>query len=514
MASDRSAQRTVGRYVLFDEIASGGMAAVHVGRLLGPVGFARTVAIKRLHPQFAKDPEFVSMFLDEARLAARIRHPNVVATLDVVAISGELFLVMDYVHGVTVSSAIKRANAEGKRIPVDIAVSIISGALYGLHAAHEARAENNQPLDIVHRDVSPQNIMVSDDGVASVLDFGIAKASIKLQITRTGAVKGKFAYMAPEQLYGEATRRSDIYSAAVVLWEMVVGKRMFEAPSHAGLALMVLQGNRVAPDTLVDDLPTGLSDIVMKALATKPEDRFETAHDMAVALEHVVPLASPRRVGEWVKAVAGDLLEASANVVTAVESNETPVFAFASSPPPKSQPTVCNTVVDSVNRPKRPTPSNSEMSSVEATTSPTLAARRRAPLAIAIAAVGLLFLAGIAVTLVSRGRMSTTGTLLADVSTTDARSAASAMSATSTESPEPGTEALTAASTSASPSSNAPTPIASTSAPKPRKHRPKEASESRAASASKRTSKPQQAPCNPPYYLDKDGIRHLIPSCL
>src|SRR5262245_51026591 len=167
----------IGRYALHGELASGGMATVHLGRLLGPVGFSRTVAIKRLHAQYAQDPEFVSMFLDEARLAARIRHPNVVPTLDVVATSGELFLVMEYVPGESLSRLARAARDRMERMPPRIVSAIMSGVLHGLHAAHEAKSERGEPLGIVHRDVSPQNVLVGTDGVARVLDFGVAKAA-------------------------------------------------------------------------------------------------------------------------------------------------------------------------------------------------------------------------------------------------------------------------------------------------------------------------------------------------
>src|ERR1035437_3672665 len=153
--------RVVGRYALYGEIASGGMATVHFGRLLGPVGFSRTVAIKRLHPQFAKDPEFVTMFLDEARLASRIRHPNVARTLDVVALEGELFLVMDYVEGEALSRLLRTCRARGTPVPPKVAAAIVCGVLHGLHAAHEAKSERGEPLGIVHRDVSPQNVLVA-----------------------------------------------------------------------------------------------------------------------------------------------------------------------------------------------------------------------------------------------------------------------------------------------------------------------------------------------------------------
>src|SRR5437870_1182907 len=164
MVAVRSPIRIVGRYAIYNEIAAGGMATIHLGRLLGPVGFSRTVAIKRLHPQFAKDPEFVSMFLDEARLAARIRHPNVVPTLDVVATQGELFLVMEYVQGESLSRLGRVMRERKERILPRICASIMSGVLHGLHAAHEAHDERGEPLGIVHRDVSPHNVLVGGDG--------------------------------------------------------------------------------------------------------------------------------------------------------------------------------------------------------------------------------------------------------------------------------------------------------------------------------------------------------------
>src|ERR1041385_2717351 len=194
--------RLIGRYALFGEIASGGMATVHFGRLVGPVGFSRTVAIKRLHPQYAKDPEFVSMFLDEARLAARIQHPNVVTTLDVVALPNEVFLVMEYVQGESLSRLVKNTTKAGERMPWGHIVSVMAGMLHGLHAAHEAKSERREPLNIVHRDVSPQNVLVGTDGVARVLDFGVAKAAMRVGSTRDNQMKGKLSYMSPEQLNG------------------------------------------------------------------------------------------------------------------------------------------------------------------------------------------------------------------------------------------------------------------------------------------------------------------------
>jgi serine/threonine-protein kinase len=217
-----------GRYVIGEEIAAGGMATVHLGRMLGDAGFARTVAIKRLHPQFAKDPEVCAMLLDEGRLSARIHHLNVVTTLDVVVSGDELFVVMEYVHGEALSALIRASIRRSARIPPRIVAAVLSGALRGLHAAHEARDPSGEPLGVVHRDVSPQNILVGSDGVARVLDFGIAKAAGRMQVTQDGRIKGKFGYMPPEQLHAEVLdRRADIYAAGVVLWEALVSARLF-----------------------------------------------------------------------------------------------------------------------------------------------------------------------------------------------------------------------------------------------------------------------------------------------
>src|SRR5262249_34859545 len=168
----------LGRYALFGEIASGGMATVHLGRLLGPVGFSRPVAIKRLHPQFARDEAARAMFIDEARLASRVRHPNVVPTLDVVTDGDQLLLVMEYVDGESLARGGRRTRPAGHKVPLPITLAIVSNVLRGLDAAHEAASETGEPLEIVHRDVSPQNVLVGSDGVARVLDFGIARAAV------------------------------------------------------------------------------------------------------------------------------------------------------------------------------------------------------------------------------------------------------------------------------------------------------------------------------------------------
>jgi serine/threonine-protein kinase len=311
--------RQFGRYALHGEIACGGMASVHFGRLLGPVGFARTVAIKRLHPQYARDPEFVAMFLDEARLAARVRHPCVAATIDVVATEGEIFLVMEYVHGESLARLLRTARGAGG-VPVAIVGSVLSGALHGLHAAHVATSESGAPLGIVHRDISPENILVGVDGIARVIDFGIAYAAGRAQVTREGRLKGKLAYMAPEVLEGgRATPLADVYGAGVVLWEALTGERLFTGDNEGQVLTRILRGTVAAPSTLRAGLSSAVDELVLRALARDPALRFPTALAFALEVEKHLRPASAREVGEWVNDVARESLAGLASALATVE---------------------------------------------------------------------------------------------------------------------------------------------------------------------------------------------------
>jgi serine/threonine-protein kinase len=320
VAHESGLNRVVGRYALYEEIAAGGMATVHFGRLLGPVGFSRTVAIKCLHPQFAKDPEFVSMFLDEARLAARISHPNVVQTLDVVATQGELFLVMDYVQGESLSRLIRAVREARQQLPLRIVTTIMSGALHGLHAAHEAKNERGEPLGIVHRDISPQNILVGSDGVARVLDFGVAKAAGRIQTTRAGQLKGKLSYMAPEQLSEAPTRQTDIFAAAIVLWEALTARRLFSGDNDA-IVIGKLTSAPIAPPSSLAPDAVLIDAIVMRGLQRDPARRWATARDFALALERAVGVAAPSEVGEYVEMFASSALRQRASKIAEIESS-------------------------------------------------------------------------------------------------------------------------------------------------------------------------------------------------
>jgi serine/threonine-protein kinase len=290
----------VGRYLLLQEIARGGMATVHLGRAVGDQGFYRRVAIKKLLPQFTRDPQFTAMMLDEARIASCVDHPNVAGVRDVVREDDELFLVLDYIQGDTLARLIRRSG--GGAVPLRITASIVSGLLHGLYAAHEARDEYDEPLDIVHRDISPQNVMVGVDGLTRVLDFGIAKAFGSSQNTSRGDIKGKLSYMAPEQLTAQpATQRSDLFAAGIVLWEALTGRRLFDFASEREAFARPLDFMPPAPSSLVPGLPEALDAVALRALSPRPEDRFASAREMALALEAAADLARPSEVGEWVE---------------------------------------------------------------------------------------------------------------------------------------------------------------------------------------------------------------------
>lgn len=303
--------RVIGRYVLYDPIATGGMATVHLGRLLGQVGFARVVAIKRLHPHLAKDPDFVAMFLDEARVAASINHPNVVHTVDVVALEGELFLIMEYVEGDSLSHLIRDTRRRGQLVDPRIVSSVVAGACFGLHAAHTTTDQLGRPLQMVHRDVSPQNIQVGTDGVARVLDFGVAKAARRIQETNAGQLKGKFSYMAPEMVrHDEIDQRSDIFSAGICLWEALTGKFLFHSEEPGRTIAKVLEMPIPAPSSVVPDIPPALDEIAARALERNRDKRYQTARELAIALEDAMPPLPARRVGEWVDSLVGPAMRA------------------------------------------------------------------------------------------------------------------------------------------------------------------------------------------------------------
>jgi serine/threonine-protein kinase len=334
LASSReTGSRLVGRYLVHRRIAAGGMATVHLGRLLGAAGFSRTVAIKRLHEAYARDPEFVAMLLDEARLASQIRHPNVVPTLDVVAEQDELLVVMEYVAGDSLAHLGKLVHLRGEKFPIHFAAAMVAQALHGLHAAHEATDAHGDPLGIVHRDVSPQNVLVGTDGVARVLDFGIAKAASRATATEDGQIKGKTAYMAPEQLsHGAVDRRTDVWAAGVMFWELLTGRRLFLSDTPAATIARVLHDPIDPPTRYRPECPLELAMVCVRALERDQEARFASAEEMALAIEDAIQAPRPKEIGLWVQEIAASTLESRAELVREVEREEVRVSHSTTDP--------------------------------------------------------------------------------------------------------------------------------------------------------------------------------------
>lgn len=527
--SAASREQRVGRYAIQGAIAVGGMATVHYGRLLGTAGFSRGVAIKRLHPQFASDPDFVGMFLDEARLASRIHHPNVVPILDVVAEGGELFLVMDFVAGESLSKLVR---AERGGVPIPIAVSIGVGILEGLHAAHEARGEDGAPLRIVHRDVSPQNILVGIDGVAHVIDFGVAKAAGNTTMTREGQVKGKIAYMAPEQIRSQQIdRRADVYAASVVLWEMLTGKRFLgQVDSDAALVLRALNSKPRPPSAERPGIPPELDEVVLRGLHRSPDERYETAREMAQALERSVRPAPSREVAAWVDGVAGVSVRdrthqmAAFDLSVATELPGKPVLE----PEPAEDKTIVPTdrAADASSSRGRPVEAGSAPVESTPEQAPVEGAPERAPVDadppsrrhwLAVAALAVAMGAGYLIARVvpsgddpvapaspSEGAapegFSEQRSAPGPAATTESESGAPPVEALATTDPLPPPGDATAAPSSTAPATGS--PAAGTLKPPPAQPPPKVSPASPTAN------------CSPPYIITADGVRQYKAECL
>jgi eukaryotic-like serine/threonine-protein kinase len=319
---EKTGHQRLDRYELVAELASGGMATVFLGRILGVGGFQRFVAIKRLHPHLASEQEFVEMFLDEARLAASIHHPNVVPILEVGTSDRGYYLVMEYIEGDTLARLLARAATSHNRIPVPIGIRIVLDTLAGLHAAHELKDDNDHPLNLVHRDVSPQNILVGINGTARITDFGVARAATRLSSTRSGQLKGKLAYMAPEQARGGMIdRRADVFAVATVLWEVLADKRLFKGEGEADTLNRVLFEPIPRLLDVAPQVHPVLDAIVMKALDRDPQKRFASAAVLADELEKaarsIQAIASVREVAEYVQKVIGQEIAQQRDIVRA-----------------------------------------------------------------------------------------------------------------------------------------------------------------------------------------------------
>ena len=307
----------LGRYELLLPIAAGGMAMVWAARVKGTRGFQKIVAVKTMLSKLSEDAQFEQMFLDEASLASQIRHPNVVEISDLGEQEGVLYLAMEWIDGVPLNQVMKTAKAAGG-VPLPIAVRIVMNACAGLHAAHELRDTKGQLIGLVHRDVSPQNILVTYDGVSKVVDFGVAKATaIGGGATRAGQLKGKVSYMAPEQVRGEPIdRRVDIFAMGIVLYALTTGKHPFRRESEAATMYTIASDEVVvSPRKFLPDYPPSLDAVLLKALAKNANARYSTASEFQRALDQCLPpserINTDEDVGTFMRKVFGNKREES-----------------------------------------------------------------------------------------------------------------------------------------------------------------------------------------------------------
>ncbi len=307
----------LGNYEPLLQLATGGMATVYVARQLGAAGFERLVVVKRVHPHLLSNHDFSDMLRDEARVASLVRHPNVVPVIDVVEADGELFLVQEYVESAALSTLWKAANEQGGPLSIAVGVRVIADVLAGLHAAHEAVDMRGVRLEVVHRDISPQNIVVGVDGGSRLIDFGVAKAQHRITETKSGSFKGKYGYMSPEQAKAiPIDRRSDLFAAGSVLHEVLTGRRLFQGENEFDTFRRIAEGEIGPPSAIVPGIPIELDRVVMRALDRDRDARFQTAAEFLEALEAAYMPAPARDVATTVERRCGTRLAERRSALT------------------------------------------------------------------------------------------------------------------------------------------------------------------------------------------------------
>ena len=315
------ATNSLGKYRLIAELGHGGMAEVFLAVSHGPAGFNKLLVIKKIRPQFAEDPEFLGMFLDEARLAARLSHPNVVQTNEVGDEHGRYFMAMEYLDGQPLNRVIHRL-AKTSGLPLHMHLRILADVLAGLHHAHELLDFDGTHLGVVHRDVTPQNVFVTYDGMVKVVDFGIAKAQNSASETKAGVVKGKVAYMAPEQARGDRVdRRADVFSVGVLLWEAVTGTRLWKGMPELTIIQRLLSGEVPAPSAVKPDISLELEAMIVRAMAPNRDDRYATAADLQADIEAYLEAQGDRGVRREMGKLLTTAFEAErARIKTVIEA--------------------------------------------------------------------------------------------------------------------------------------------------------------------------------------------------
>ncbi|MGB1015358.1 MAG: serine/threonine protein kinase, partial [Nannocystaceae bacterium] len=299
LADNRNGSQQLGRYELIQRLGHGGMATVYLARTRGLGGFQKLVAVKVIHPHLAEEQPFVRMFLDEARIAASLQNPHVGEVLDIGSADGVYYMVMEYIEGETLSSLRRVLQAQGQKLAPAIVLQILADACYGLHAVHELTSPDGEPLGLVHRDVSPQNLLMTLEGWVKLVDFGIAKAAGSESSTLTGCLRGKLPYMPPEQARGEVlSRATDLFSLGVIAWELLAGRRLFSGANEAETLQKVLACEVPSLAELRPELPPELVALVHRILAKSPDQRhsnaFELRHELLAVLRKRYPASRPR----------------------------------------------------------------------------------------------------------------------------------------------------------------------------------------------------------------------------
>ncbi|MFN0064069.1 MAG: serine/threonine protein kinase [Myxococcaceae bacterium] len=320
-----------GKYTLIDRLAVGGMAEIFLAVHAGMAGFQKIVVIKRIRPHLSKETNFVQMFLNEAKLAAQLNHPNIVQIYDLGRIGPSYFIAMEHLFGRDMRRIIPKAEGQNIPFPMVYALKIASSVCEGLYCAHQKTDLLGNPLNIVHRDVTPENIFVSFDGTVKILDFGIAKAANRTDQTRAGEIKGKLSYMSPEQAMGRPLdRRSDVFSLGVVLYEWLTGFKLFTGDSEVAILRSITEGKIYAPSYFKADIPEGVERILMRALQKDPAARYQTAWEMQYDLDQFLGgyefTPSNIHLSNFLKQLFADELEAErkrlASVVADVQTTK------------------------------------------------------------------------------------------------------------------------------------------------------------------------------------------------
>jgi serine/threonine protein kinase len=510
--------RRVGRYRILTELGRGGMATVYLVVAHGPGGVNKLVVLKALLPELASEPESLTMFLDEARLAAQLNHPNVVQTYEVGSEADRHVIVMEYLEGQALSSIIKRAELRGEPLPQKLHLHVIMNALEGLEYAHGLRAYDGSSLELVHRDISPHNVFVTYDGQVKVLDFGIAKANSSSTHTATGVIKGKIAYMAPEQITGEAVdRRADVYSVGCMLWAAATGKKLWRDVPDVHIMRNVMRGEIPTPGSASVGCDDELNHLVMRALAWKVEDRYQTALELQQDLEAYTERFSTQVKQKDLAHYVSELFADTRAEVRALVERRLTLASTEESSSGAAAMVVSQSYEDGVKV-------DEQSGTWQPTTSQAAARQKRKttwPLALAAGAVAVV---GAVHFLDARARHAEAPTpsthALAPSGATGSPLVAGAVATGA-----PSVAALASAATHvARPPADASTKVpadsdADSALGAPARKRPRQSAAGRALRSAKpaavvQTKTPDKKPaCDEPFYLGPDGLRRIRPEC-